>query len=193
VTWNRITSWYPIYQAPITYYYRIADNNVYLGDEIVGTTSEVYQQAQDLANLGQSSDDVEVIPEPSDQWLPLGVFAVIANLGDEPEIMVQLALDRSGNIAGSYFNAPAGVVLPIVGSVQQETQRAAWKIGKEDQIIMQTGIDNLSKDSSSVLIFFPDGTSETWTLQRQSEEKAKDFIDKIEPPVEVENVEEAKP
>jgi len=159
----------------------------------VGTTSEVYQQAQDLANLGQSSDDVEVIPEPSDQWLPLGVFAVIANLGDEPEIMVQLALDRSGNIAGSYFNAPAGVVLPIVGSVQQETQRAAWKIGKEDQIIMQTGIDNLSKDSSSVLIFFPDGTSETWTLQRQSEEKAKDFIDKIEPPVEVENVEEAKP
>lgn len=162
----------------MTYYYEVSDDYVYLDEQIVGTTGEVYQEAYALADTGVLVEDTtQVTATESDQWLPLGLFGVVSNVGDKPEIMIQMALDREGNIAGSYYNTTAEVTLPLIGSVEQDTQRVAWKIGETDPIVMQTGLENLSKESSTVLVFFSDGTSETWTLERQDEETARTFLE----------------
>jgi len=62
-------------------------------------------------------------------WLPLGVFAVVPPGGGSAHNYQQLAVDRSGAIRGNFFDAVSDTVLPIAGSIDRSTLRAAWTVG----------------------------------------------------------------
>ena len=83
-------------------------------------------------------------------WYPLGVFAVGKNatLAANSHMFVQLALDKNGeDIAGTYYNATTDQTHEIVGTVDKESQLAAWWLADNPQSpIVSTGLYNLTKD-----------------------------------------------
>ena len=104
------------YGTNITY----QDNQVYYGNQPVATADEYYQQAATLAAEA---------PRPaaeSGDWLPLGVFALVQKEQSDPHYVIQLAVNKSGAIAGNYTDLISGTTSPIQGAVDNKTQRVAW-------------------------------------------------------------------
>ncbi len=102
-------------------------------------------------------------------WYPLGVFAVgkNADLAANSQMFVQLALDKNGEIGGTYYNATTDQTHEIVGSVDRETQLAAWRLADNPgSPLVSTGLYNLTKSSTEVVVDFPDGTEQIWTYVR---------------------------
>lgn len=148
-------------------YYR--DQYVYEDGDLVATAREYAQQAARLAELGsQALADYNPQHDPHDrEWLPLGVFALIIEADAEPTMYFQLAVNKRGIIAGAYCNLATDQALPLHGSVDRRTQRAAWSVAGFKNTVLETGIYNLTKDESSVLLHFGGDQARHWLFVRQ--------------------------
>lgn len=128
-------------------------------------SSEVYaEQKETIQNAPQGST--------SDEWMPLGVFALTrgSNSQTTPNIYLQLALNKEGLLSGTYYNTSTDAAYGAEGVVDQETQRAAWKVvDNEGAPILETGIYNLTRDDVPVRVNFSDGTSQEMLLVRLAE------------------------
>ena len=78
------------------------DGEVYYGSQPMGTQQQYYQGA---ANLAGPSPGANSGQQP--QWLPLGVFGLIGQGQQTPEMVFQLALDKAGAIRGNYYDQVA--------------------------------------------------------------------------------------
>ena len=149
-----------------TVYYE--GDTVYMNGEPYGTAEEYYQEAEKLA---------ESVPEMAEkeaeemEWLPLGVFALTSDDVSASQMYIQLALSKNGIIAGTFYNEATGTTHPLEGMVDEKTQRAVWKAadGTNPNIVMETGIFNLTKDQAEVLVHFGPDKTQTWTLVRLKE------------------------
>ncbi len=153
-------------------YYSYGDNlyyegdNVYYNNEVVATTDEYTQQAQTIASSVPevSPDDVE--------WMPLGVFALTQKDDDSVEdstLFLQLAISKEGIIAGTFQNTATDKSFEVEGTIDRESQRAAWGPVGEDWPIMETGIYNLSENQAGALMHFDDGQTQEWSMVRLDE------------------------
>lgn len=121
---------------------------------------------------------VEVEPEASStataedvegDWLTLGVFVAARNVdaASFSPMFVQLAIDKEGDLAGTYYNVSTDEVNELDGTIDPDTQQAVWKVSDNpDSPIMTTGLYNLTQDVATVLVHFPDGTQQPWVLVR---------------------------
>jgi hypothetical protein len=102
------------------------------------------------------------------EWMPLGVFAVTQDDVNATNMLIQLAVNKDGLIGGTFYNESTEVAHPLEGMVDQTTQRAAWRAadGTNENIVMETGIFNLTEDEVSVLVHFGPETTQTWTMVR---------------------------
>ena len=165
-----ITTWYftpetqPIYYSyGDNVYYQ--DQNVYYGDEIIASADEYAEQAQAIATA--VPDDVD--PNDDDiEWLPLGVFALTEKDGDSEDanLFLQLALSKQGIIAGTVQNTLTDEAFEVEGTVDKQTQRAAWGPVGKDWPIMETGIYNLSENATDALLHFEGGETQQWSMAR---------------------------
>jgi hypothetical protein len=57
----------------------------------------------------------------------------------------------------------------VQGTIDQESQRAAWGIADKGWPIMETGLYNLTKDDASALLHFADGQTQQWLMVRLEE------------------------
>jgi hypothetical protein len=138
---------------------------VYYGDQPVATAEQYYDEAEHLADAGKNSSD--------EQWLPLGVFAIVAEGQTTTDKLVQLAVNKDGDIRGNYQDLLADKITPVIGSVDKETQRVAMKIEGNQSLVAETGLYNLTNDEVPVLIHFGTDRQETRTLIRLNEEEAQ--------------------
>ena len=114
-TWPQVEVWFSWGNDLPPVYYDYGNLVVYQGDEVyygnrpMATAAEYYRQAAALAASGAATD------ANAGSWMPLGVFAFV--LGDPPDTsrVVQLAVNKSRTIAGNYYDALTGVVLPVHG------------------------------------------------------------------------------
>ncbi len=110
---------------PVSYSYgsnvTCVDGNVLLDGENIGTAEEFSQQAADLAQAGADSQTTA-----EDKWVPLGVFAMVRNEQQHPQLILQLAMNQQGNLRGNYTDETTDNTLPIQGGIDTKTQRAAW-------------------------------------------------------------------
>jgi hypothetical protein len=164
-----VTSWFPSYGWTQPVYYSYGDNvyyeddQVYYGSQPVATAAEYAQQAEAIA-----TSIPDVTPAESD-WMPLGVFAVTQDgepSGSDPMLFLQLAVSKQGIISGTLQNVTTGKVQAVEGMVDKQTQRAAWTIQGETRPIMETGIVNLTEDTTPALVHFADGSTQQWLLVR---------------------------
>ncbi|OUT60364.1 MAG: hypothetical protein CBB71_07415 [Rhodopirellula sp. TMED11] len=166
-SWAAVTSWFPWgWSQPVSYSY---GNNVYYEGDQVYYGDQVYASADEYAD--QASQIATSAPEAQDneEWLTLGVFAVTQDgetSGPPPTMFVQLAVSKTGIIAGTFYNQSTDKSVEIEGAVDQKSQRAAW-VGKgQERPLMETGINNLTEDAAPALIHFEDGQTEQVLLVR---------------------------
>ena len=102
---------------------------MYYGTQPVETQQAYYQQAADLAasNASPVSSSAEAGSDP--QWLPLGVFGLMAEGEKTPEMVFQLAIDKAGAIRGNYYDQVSDTTAPVTGAVDKKDQRVAWRVG----------------------------------------------------------------
>ena len=106
---------------------------------------------------------------PEDAWMPLGVFAISKEADTEatPHFYLQLALNKKGMIMGAFYNSATDMTYPVEGSVDPNTQRAAWRIaGTDTSPIVETGLYNLTQQETPARLFFYDGRTKDIMLVR---------------------------
>lgn len=150
-------------------YVQYRDNVVYVDKQEV-STQDYYDQAESLATtVPQVNDD----QADKVEWLPLGVFAYVTKGVPDTNSYLQLAVTKDGTIGGTYFNQATDISRALQGTVDKKTQRAAWTFadGKNTDIVMETGIYNLTKDEVPVLLHLGSGKRQEGTLIRVPEPK----------------------
>ena len=147
------------------------EDNVYYEGEVVATADEYAAEAQTIV---QSVPEVE--PDAV-EWMPLGVFALAQKDGESVEeatLYLQLAISKEGIIAGTLQNTATDQSVEVEGTIDRESQRAAWGVVGKDWPIMETGIYNLSENDIGALMHFDDGQTQQWTMVRLDEPKEGD-------------------
>jgi hypothetical protein len=56
--------------------------------------------------------------------------------------------------------------LPVYGSVDQKTQRAAWTVGERKEPVYEVGLANLTRAEPAMLVHFGTDRTQQWTLIR---------------------------
>jgi hypothetical protein len=169
--WAPLTSWVDSgWSEPIYYSYGenvyYDDGSVYYGDQPVCSQAQYIEQAEAIA---QSAPEAK--PDAKD-WMPLGVFAITQDgepTGAEPTMFLQLAVSKQGIINGTFQNTSTGAVKSIEGMADKQTQRAAWTGAGESRPLMETGIANLTQDTTAALVHFADDSTQQVLLVRLPE------------------------
>ena len=164
-SWRTLHSWWG-WGTTNPYYYDYGTTVVYEGDTVyydsepIATAEEYYTQAGDIASQG-----VGEIPE-DEEWQSLGVWAMVQGTEIQANKILQLAVSKTGVIGGNYYDALTESTLPVQGSVDQESQRAAWIIGENEEVVYETGIYNLTQEETEMLIHFGQDNTQQWSLVR---------------------------
>jgi hypothetical protein len=172
VTAAAVTGWFvgrwtqPVYYSygsGGTVYYE--NNVVYVDGQEYGTPEQYYE---DTSQLAASVPEITETQAEEMEWMPLGVFAITQEDVNATNMLLQLAVDKDGVIGGTFYNESTEVAHPVEGMVDQKTQRAAWRTadGTNENVVMETGIYNLTQDEVSVLVHFGPETTQTWTMVR---------------------------
>lgn len=169
-SWAGVNSWlgygwsdpvYYDYGYPI--YVNASQDTEYLQAESTQLQQNVYSGGQEIAQGSEESS------QPSGDWLPLGVFALVNDVSNaaDANMFFQLALSKDGEISGSYYNNSVDKIFPMEGLVDKQTQLAAWKMSiGEGSPIFQTGVFNLTKSQTAVVVTYSDGSQQNWLLIR---------------------------
>jgi len=163
--WSGVSSWCSLPPQPITYDYGgnvvYQGNNVYIDGLEICTAPQFAQQATNLAVLGQQAK-----APPSEDWKPLGVFALVQGDEKTSNNIFQLAINKDGIIRGNYYDGLMDTTTPVYGSMDKKTQRAAWTIGKKTDRVFEAGLDNLTQDEAPVLVHLGADRTQQWMLVR---------------------------
>jgi hypothetical protein len=135
---------------------------------VVGTQQEYAQQAETIADTGKKAEAAK-----DEEWLSLGVFSMVQGEQVNGNDLFQLAVNKAGTIRGNYYNALSDTTLPVYGSVDKKTQRAAWTVGDKKEPIYEAGFANLTKAETTMLVHFGKDRTQQWTLIRMEEPPAK--------------------
>jgi hypothetical protein len=163
--WGTVASYCSYAEAPRYYDYGSSvvyqDDQVYVegGDPLPAETYA--QQAIAFADAGRAAK-----PPEKEEWQPLGVYAAVRGDEQTSDKILQLAVSKGGVIRGNYYDAFADSTLPVYGSVDRKTQRAAWSIGEKKQVVFEAGIANLTRDETPILVHYGTGKTQQLTLVR---------------------------
>ena len=144
----------------------IQDNTVYLNGQQVASATDYAAQADQLVNACRQAKIAE-----NDEWQPLGVFGLIQENEKTAQRIFQLAVNKDGIVRGNYYDAVADNTLPVVGSVDKQTQRVAWSIGDKKDIVFETGLSSFTKDDTTVLVHYGKDSTQQMILVRLEEPK----------------------
>ncbi len=174
--WANLNSWFtwstPSGYWSQPYYYDYGsggnvtyqDNSVYIDGQQVGSTADFAASAAELATVQPPANEEEA---QDAEWMPLGTFAVSTNEKDsEPSRTVQLAVNKQGIVSGTLYNSQTDTAQTVLGQVDKETQRVAMRIGESDDIVVETGLYNLTQDECPVMVHFGAEKTENWLLVR---------------------------
>lgn len=168
-TWRNVCNYYP-YQEPISYDYgdeiRYEGDTVYSGDEEIGTADEYYQEAAAIADVSDTASN-------DDDWMPLGVFAIVTEGQEKSDKTLQLAINRDGVVRGNYSDGLSEDVKQVEGGLDQETQRVAITFVDNREVVAEMGLYNLTEDVLTMLVHKGPNTTEQRGLVRLKEEDSQ--------------------
>jgi hypothetical protein len=173
-TWGSASSYCGYSEEPPVYYdygnnVTYEDDNVYVNGDSVGTSEQYYDQAAQIASTGAAAD-----APPDGDWLPLGVFAFTKPDQTTSDISIQLAVNKEGVIRGNYTDSATNQNQVVQGSIDKQTQRAAFTVGDNKTSVIETGLYNLTKDEAPCLLHIGKDRTEQWLLVRLKQQPEAD-------------------
>ncbi len=141
-------------------------NTVYVDGQPAATAEEYYDQASAIASADVSAGQAE-----EGDWMPLGVYSLSDEQDPNSEMILQLAVNKEGYLSGTYYDTVSDTVRPVTGSVDKQSQRAAWRFADDHgaDIVMETGLYNLTQDRTKALVHLDKETTQTWWMVRMKE------------------------
>ncbi|QDV32332.1 hypothetical protein [Tautonia plasticadhaerens] len=133
---------------------------VYVNGDPAGTPQDYAAQASQIAAAGGGD------PAADAQWQPIGVFAMLQGDQAQPNEFFELAVDSQGMLRGNYHNVQANQTFPIAGSVDPQSQRAAWTVADQPTPVFEAGLVNLTGDQATMLVHTADGQQQQFSLVR---------------------------
>ncbi|MBK1828741.1 hypothetical protein [Haloferula rosea] len=173
LTWGELTS--ELGKGAVPPFAYLPGLNLTMADEMMNLYGKAVATLNDYRWSAGELADAE--PDPlvgrEAAWFPLGTYVLSPDTGEHrgPQA-IQLALEKSGTISGTYTNWPQGRVHPVRGNVDQETWRAAFRIEGNTPVVVDTGLYNLGLPRTRVLVHLPDGKTESWLLIRMEDPSA---------------------
>jgi hypothetical protein len=168
--WGTLATFVGVTAPPVVYDYGstvgINDDQVYVNGEPAGSAADYAGQAIALAGTGRAAK-----PAEADEWQPLGVFGLIRGDEQVAQRIFQLAVNKGGVVRGNYYDAVADNTLPVFGSVDPKTQRAAWSVGEKKDIVFEAGLTNLTQNETTVLVHYGKDRTQQMELVRLEEPK----------------------
>lgn len=155
-----VNRWFNMNNQPY-YYYGTGGNwapnfdsppNVYVQPTIVRT------------QVIDNTDNTQV-----SNWMTLGVFTITKSTESitSPNMFIQLAVSKAGDIAGTYYNTTTNEVYELVGGVEPQSQRAFWKIADNpNSPFVETGIYNLTQNVTPIRVYYQNGEVKDMLLIR---------------------------
>lgn len=125
------------------------DNTVYVNGQAAGSAEQYAQQALDYVAAAPPPEQTE-----QDEWLPLGVFVLTQEDAADSNTMLELAINKQGGLAGTYYNESTDTSRPLKGTTDQESQRAVvgFADGSNTDVALEMGIFNLTQDEAPALL-----------------------------------------
>jgi hypothetical protein len=80
--------------------------------------------------------------------------------------VVQLAVNKEGAVRGNFHDFITDQATPVVGAVDKKNQRVAIRLEGNDELVLETGLYNLTNDEVPVLVHFGADRQEARTLIR---------------------------
>jgi hypothetical protein len=137
--------------APFSYDYggrmNILNGSVYYDGQPVASADEYIANAVALAAAGSARD------EKAEGWHSLGGFALVPDGQTNPSTYFQLAVNEDGMIRGTAYNVAQDKVQPLTGSLNKKYQRAAWMLGGDTPQVFDSGLYNLTRESTPVFVY----------------------------------------
>jgi hypothetical protein len=119
--------------------------------------------AEYRVNYGGGSPQID--PRHYGNWYPLGVYSLMAGPDDLGTRMVQLAVDRNGQIAGNYYDLITNSNYSVSGDISRQSQRVAWLLNKNRGIRFRTHISQLMQPYGMMTVRMPGGEQQ-WQFVR---------------------------
>jgi hypothetical protein len=168
-TWPNVVVWLPWrWSRPIYYYYE-SDGDVYYSEtEDFSYLVPIDSKEQFIAEAVRLANTPRPLSRDQSNWKSLGMFALSYDneSSDMPKEFISLAISREGAVSGAYFNQVDNEMLEIQGAVDKDSQRVAWKFVGKDWPIMESGIYNLTKEDSTLLVHTGRNSTETRVIVR---------------------------
>jgi hypothetical protein len=144
-------------------------DNVTINGQPYASAQDYYQQAQQLALTGaQYPPSEDSSASQSEQWQPLGVFALARSGQTDSDMILQLAINKDGIVHGNYFNQLTNESLEVQGALDKKTQRISWTIGDNPRTVFDAGLGDLIKEESTVLVHYgPQSTTRMSLIRLQ--------------------------
>jgi hypothetical protein len=187
--WTSFYTWFPNYGWSQPYYYDYGyggnivyrDNRVFVSGQDVGTAAAYAASAADLAYIDPST----IEPTPAEGWKPLGTFSVATSQDEQnPPRVMQLAVNQEGLISGTILNRTSDKLYTVQGRVDPDTQRVAFTIGNDPNVVLETGLYNLTLDETPVLVHYGENSTATYLFVRLDEPAAQQAEVPLTPGVE---------
>ena len=162
--WSTFASYgYPAEPAYYDYGENVVyqDDGVYFGGERVYTAEQYAEMATTLADDGRAA---KVTKE--EEWLPLGVFAMVQGDETTSNHIFQLSINKDGVIRGNYYDAVTDATGQVFGSANKKTMRAAWTVGDRKSPVYEAGLANLTKDATTMLVHYSPERTQQFSLVR---------------------------
>ena len=87
-----------------------------------------------------------------------------------------ILLNKKGVVRGNYFDALTQTTLSVQGAVDKESKRVAWTVGENKEVAYETGLVNLSREESQMLVHYGKDKTQQWTIVRlEAPEEAPRF------------------
>lgn len=177
--WRSVNAWFVAWGWGVPIYYDYgpggnvvyADNRVYVQNQDVCTAEEYAQSAAALAHVAPPDSQEEA---DNTEWLPLGTFAVSKEDDRQPSQVLQLAVNKEGVISGTLYDVEQKTTQPVQGAVDKATQRVAITLGEGTDLVMETGIYNLTQDQTPVLVHRGTEKTEQYLLVRLEAPKSSE-------------------
>ncbi|WP_206026423.1 hypothetical protein [Roseimicrobium sp. ORNL1] len=186
-TWGTLGGW--LYSSPpapvypdygMTVIYEDNTETVYVDNKPVPVEQYTGPIVEVAATKEQSPPPVPPEEGKPEEWMPLGVFALVQEEKGSPNMFMQISINKDGAITGGYQNTITGDERPITGQLDKASQIAAWRIGDNRDTICTTSIGNLTQDVCTVALHFNQAErTESWLLVRMPEPAAEGQDKKI--------------
>jgi hypothetical protein len=173
--WASLLGWFGGgygWNQPYYYDYGPGGNVVYTGNQVlvnsqpVGTPVQYAQSAAELAVV----DPATVGQTRPEDWMALGTFTLsTAKDESDPARVIQLAVNKDGLLSGTSFNKETGKTYTVQGRVDKDTQRVAFTIGNVTDLVLETGLYNLTQEETPILAHLGPSQTTTYLLARLPE------------------------